>query len=296
MALSLTLPPLFDVVDLGEEIASVRAAHSTQLFNFEPFECCCSFTIIDIHMCGRFSNAQPAYQYTVTVREQLQRGGNHTTPREEDAPGPSQSDKATQSSSSSRNEDVIDALPFHTSLSEDDYYPTHNVSPTSRVPILRLDTPVALPLEGQSEEQKIGKNGLVIECMRWGLLPAHTTSIPRGPDALRTINARDDSVLSGQSMWTPLLRKGKRCVVFVQGFYEWQKKTDGTRIAHFVGMQNYGNGRTDVQGKQRALMPMAGLYERCFIDEQEVYSFSIITTESNKQLNFLVSSLRANSR
>jgi putative SOS response-associated peptidase YedK len=34
---------------------------------------------------------------------------------------------------------------------------------------------------------------------------------------------------------------------------------------------------------------MAGLYERCFIDEKEVMSFTVITTESNKQLNFLVS-------
>jgi hypothetical protein len=89
-------------------------------------------------------------------------------------------------------------------------------------------------------------------------------------------------------MWTPILRAGKRCVVFCQGFYEWQKKDDGAqRIAHFVGMRDAGHGRTDVKGEQRALMPMAGLWEKCSIDGEDIYSFTIITTESNHQLTFL---------
>jgi putative SOS response-associated peptidase YedK len=254
-------------------------------------------------MCGRFSNAQPVYQYTASVEEQLRRRRRNQNNNDDNHEAYSQPTKTipTNSSSSSGSTECDNSLPLHTAVSEEDYYPTHNVSPTSRVPVLRLETPVPLPLSGQREKKaeeeennnsKNGnENGLLIECMRWGLLPAHTTAIPRGPDVLRTINARDDSVLSFQSMWTPLLQKGKRCVVFCQGFFEWQKKGDGTKIAHFVGMLDNGTARTDVNGKQKALMPMAGLYERCIIDEQEIYSFTIITTESNKQLNFLVSCL-----
>ncbi|UZJ54151.1 hypothetical protein CBS101457_003471 [Exobasidium rhododendri] len=233
-------------------------------------------------MCGRFSNAQPVYQYTATVENQI-----HRRRENEEREGNAASSHASKTSQGSSGNAKDTALPFHAALSEEDYYPTHNVSPSSRVPVLRLQTPVPLPSGGASDDQSTKGNGLVMECMRWGLLPAYTTSIPRGADALRTINARDDSVLSGQSMWTPLLRKGKRCVVFCQGFYEWLKKPDGSRIAHFVGMQDEGSGRTDVNGRQKALMPMAGLYEKCTIDKQEVYSFTVITTESNTQLNFL---------
>lgn len=241
-------------------------------------------------MCGRYSNAQPPQRFAATVQRQVRRD------RERDRSDRGGNKSGNEKSSSQPNETSegsknVDVLPIRSQLNEGDYYPTHNVAPSSRMPILRLEKPVPLPVDGASSSSTTlhDSNAMVIECMRWGLLPSYTTSIPRGVDALRTINARDDSVLSGQSMWTPLLRKGKRCVVFCQGFFEWLKKPDGTRIAHFCGMLDEGEGRMDVKGKQKALMPMAGLYERCIIDEQEVYSFTVITTESNKQLNFLVS-------
>lgn len=203
----------------------------------------------------------------------------------------SQQQPPKQTTADTSNTDKADDVDLQTSsLAEDDYHPTHNVSPSSQVPVVHLAQPVPLPHDHHLDEHKsiASQNVLTIQCMRWGLLPSHTTSIPRGPDAIRTINARDDSVLSGTSMWTPLLRKGKRCVVFVQGFYEWQKKPDGSKVAHFVGMTQEGQGRKDVNGVERALMPMAGLYEKCTIDGQDVLSFTIITTNSNEQLNFLV--------
>jgi putative SOS response-associated peptidase YedK len=246
-------------------------------------------------MCGRFSNAQPVYQYTATVRRQLHdRDDDHGAAggHENDAGSSSTLNQGKDASDGSKSSSTgtSDSFLIHTSLSEEDYYPTHNVSPSSRVPVVRLEKAVPLPLDGHvGESNTPSKNALTIECMRWGLLPSYTTSIPHGVDALRTINARDDSIMSGQGMWTPLLKKGKRCIIFCQGFFEWQKKQDGTRVAHFVGMLNEGSGRVDIKGKHRALMPMAGLYERCFIDEKEVMSFTVITTESNKQLNFLVS-------
>jgi len=231
-------------------------------------------------MCGRYSNAQPHQQFTAAVRDQL-----------EDQHGHASKEKAASEGSSGRTANSQPAV--LSQLKEGDYYPTHNVAPSTRAPILRLEKPVPLPLDGKTaneDEVTSGEdNNLVIECMRWGLLPARTQFIPHGADALRTINARDDSVMSGQSMWTPLLKKGKRCIVFCQGFYEWLKKPDGSRVAHFCGMQEEGNGRVNVQGKQKALMPMAGLYEQCTIDGQPLLSFTIITTDSNKQLNFLVS-------
>lgn len=178
-------------------------------------------------------------------------------------------------------------------VDEQDYHPTYNVAPGTQVPIVRIDTSSpSVVSSDHGDKDSSNEPSLIVQCMRWGLLPHYTTSIPRGPDAMRTINARDDAVLSGRSIWTPLCRKGKRCIVFCQGFYEWLKRDNGTqRIAHFVGMTNDGQGREDMNGRKKALMPMAGLYETCQIDGQEVYSFTVITTDSNKQLNFLVSLL-----
>lgn len=217
-------------------------------------------------MCGRFAQALPPRDYYNVVDDQIH--GN----RREDHHN-------SNNNSTSRPE-----LQLHSQVGEQDYHPTHNVAPGVQVPIVRLEDPIPLT----SSSKGAGDQNLLIQCMRWGLLPHHTTSIPRGVDAMRTINARDDAVLSGRSMWTPLLRSGKRCIIFAQGFYEWLKKDEGAqKIAHFVGMQIPGNGRKDAEGKQRGMMPMAGLWEKCTIEGKDVYSFRIITTDSNDQLNFL---------
>ncbi|PWN32570.1 DUF159-domain-containing protein [Meira miltonrushii] len=219
-------------------------------------------------MCGRFAQALPPRDYYDVVDDQLQ---GKRRPKEGD------------SGSGGENIKSGPQLQLHSQVGEQDYHPTYNVAPGVQVPIVRLEDPVPLTSSGKSGDQ-----ALLIQCMRWGLLPHHTTFIPRGVDAMRTINARDDAVLSGRSMWTPILRSGKRCIVFAQGFYEWLKKDEGAqKIAHFVGVQIPGNGRKDADGKQRGMMPMAGLWEKCTIDGKDVYSFTIITTDSNDQLNFL---------
>lgn len=218
------------------------------------------FSCIFANMCGRFAQALPPRDYYDIVDDQLHgKGGPSGGPRREKA------------------------MQLHSQINEQDYHPTYNVAPGVQVPIVRLEEPVSFTSSSRENNPT-----LLIQCMRWGLLPHHLTSIPRGVDAMRTINARDDAVLSGKSMWTPLLRSGKRCIIFAQGFYEWLKKDEGAqKIAHFVGMQIPGKGRKDENGKQKALMPMAGLWEKCIIEGKDVYSFTIITTDSNDQLNFL---------
>lgn len=251
-------------------------------------------------MCGRFAQALPPRDYYEVVNDQLhgQRRKQNGNRSDQTLSGnsASSSERALERKHSSDPSDQIDAthdthasekdveFQLHSQFDEQDYHPTYNVAPGVQVPIVRLEDPVPLT----SSSKKESDQNLLIQCMRWGLLPHHTTSIPRGVDAMRTINARDDAVLSGKSMWTPLLRSGKRCIIFAQGFYEWLKKEEGTqKIAHFVGMQIPGNGRKDANGIKRAMMPMAGLWEKCSIEEKDFYSFTIITTDSNDQLNFL---------
>lgn len=94
---------------------------------------------------------------------------------------------------------------------------------------------------------------------------------------LKTINCRDDSLIENRGMWTTMKQK-KRCIVIAQGFYEWLKKNGGKeKIPHFI------------KRKDGKLMCMAGLWDCVQYEgsDEKLYTYTIITTDSNKQLNFL---------
>lgn len=66
---------------------------------------------------------------------------------------------------------------------------------------------------------------------------------------MKTINARDDSLAANGGMWNTM-KKGKRCVVVAQGFYEWLKKNGGKeKIPHYT------------KRKDGQLMCFAGLWD-----------------------------------
>lgn len=111
---------------------------------------------------------------------------------------------------------------------------------------------------------------------------------------MKTINARDDSLMENRGMWNTM-KKSKRCIVVAQGFYEWLKKNGGKeKVPHFV------------KRKDGQLMCFAGLWDcvqyeglSCEYDrpmscltlfqgsEDKHYTYTIVTTDSNKQLSFL---------
>jgi hypothetical protein len=74
------------------------------------------------------------------------------------------------------------------------------------------------------------------------------------------------------------MKQKKRCIVIAQGFYEWLKKNGGKeKIPHFI------------RRKDGKLMCMAGLWDCVQYEgsDEKLYTYTIITTDSNKQLNFL---------
>lgn len=75
------------------------------------------------------------------------------------------------------------------------------------------------------------------------------------------------------------MKQRKRCIVICQGFYEWLKKGPGgkERIPHFV------------KRKDGQLMCFAGLWDCAKFEdaEEKLYTYAIITTDSNQQLKFL---------
>ncbi|KAI2625837.1 DUF159-domain-containing protein [Hypoxylon sp. NC1633] len=116
-----------------------------------------------------------------------------------------------------------------------------------------------------------------LQSMKWGLVPFWTKRNPDYGSMRKTINCRDDSLAQGGGMWSSMKAR-KRCTVVAQGFYEWLKKDGGReKIPHFV------------KRKDGKLMCFAGLWDVVHYenDEQKNYTYTIITTDSNKQLNFL---------
>ncbi|KAI1344940.1 DUF159-domain-containing protein [Xylariaceae sp. FL0016] len=116
-----------------------------------------------------------------------------------------------------------------------------------------------------------------LQSMKWGLIPFFTKRNPGYSSLMKTINCRDDSLAQNGGMWSTMKAR-KRCVIVAQGFYEWLNKGGGRdKIPHFV------------KRKDEKLMCFAGLWDVVQYEgeEQEHYTYTIITTSSNEQLNFL---------
>nr|POF01175.1 putative peptidase [Quercus suber] len=125
-----------------------------------------------------------------------------------------------------------------------------------------------------------------LQCAKWGLIPNWTRRAPDYANQMRTINCRDDSLLENRGLWNTMKAR-KRCIVVAEGFFEWLKKNNGKeRVPHYV------------KRKDGQLMCFAGLWDVCTFENtgdkvgkegngEKVYSYTIITTDSNQQLKFL---------
>jgi putative SOS response-associated peptidase YedK len=116
-----------------------------------------------------------------------------------------------------------------------------------------------------------------LQTAKWGLIPFWTKRPPDSGSQLRTINCRDDSLMENRGMWNTMKQR-KRCTVVAEGFYEWLKKNNGKeKIPHFT------------KRKDGQLMCFAGLWDMVQYEggEEKLYTYTIITTDSNKQLRFL---------
>jgi putative SOS response-associated peptidase YedK len=174
---------------------------------------------------------------------------------------------------------------------DDEARETHNFPPGAYGLVYRADVPdQGFPNDDESStdatdadhppetSQEPKSYTYQIKVMKWGLIPFWTKRSPDYGSMMRTINCRDDSLFEDRGMWTNMKRK-KRCLVVAQGFYEWLKKGPGgkEKIPHFV------------KRKDGQLMCFAGLWDCVKYEDsdEKLYTYTIITTDSNKQLSFL---------
>ncbi|KHN98663.1 DUF159 domain protein [Metarhizium album ARSEF 1941] len=115
-----------------------------------------------------------------------------------------------------------------------------------------------------------------LQSMKWGLVPFWTKRNPDYQTIMRTINCREDSLSTPGGMWASM-KSRKRCVVIAQGFFEWLRTGPKDKLPHFVRRRD---GR---------LMCFAGLWDCVQYQgsDEKLYTYTIITTDSNAQLRFL---------
>ena len=132
--------------------------------------------------------------------------------------------------------------------------PRYNVAPTQQVPIVRRARN-----DGERELAQV----------RWGLIPfwAKDTSI-----SYKLINARAEGI-DAKPSFREAFKRGRRCLIAADGFYEWQKK----------GAAKQPRRITLKDGEPFAF---AGLWERWekAPDGMPIESCTIITTAANQLL------------
>jgi putative SOS response-associated peptidase YedK len=128
--------------------------------------------------------------------------------------------------------------------------PSWNVAPTDSLPVVRYDS-------------KAGERSL--DMLRWGLVPFWAKDLNVG---FANINAKAEGIENRPAFREAFQRR--RCLVPVDGFYEWKKT--GT------GKQPYAIALAD-----RRLMALAGVWENWRSPAGEwVRSLAIITTTPNE--------------
>jgi putative SOS response-associated peptidase YedK len=139
---------------------------------------------------------------------------------------------------------------FGFSAPDSPFKPRYNVAPMQNAPVVMLDS-------GQR----------LLRMMRWGLVPywAKDESI-----AAKLINARAETITEKPSFSQAFAKR--RCLVLADGFYEWSKQ-DGKKTPHYFYLRG---------GQPFAI---AGIFDhRCTIKNEDLYTFTIITTAANDLL------------
>ena len=130
--------------------------------------------------------------------------------------------------------------------------PRYNIRPTQELPVVRLvDDELELTL------------------LRWGLIPSWSREPePKFP----TFNARAETLAEKPTFRGPF--KNRRCLILIDGFYEWPKKPSKDRRPRHIRFRD------------RRPMAVAGLWDR-WTDPATgivVDSCTIVTTEANELL------------
>ncbi|KAF5353475.1 hypothetical protein D9756_008100 [Leucocoprinus leucothites] len=151
---------------------------------------------------------------------------------------------------------------------EEEFVPRYNIAPRTQAPVLRR--------RGTTDDSELNDSSdkLILQTMKWGLVP-HWSKFE--DKTLSTTNARAENLVEGGGMWGSL-RGSKRCVIPVQGYYEWLTRGK-QKLPHFT------------KRKDEGIMLLAGLYDSAVIEgkhhRRTLWTFTIVTTDANSSFSWL---------
>jgi len=126
--------------------------------------------------------------------------------------------------------------------------PNFNIAPTHILPVILQEDP------------------LHFQPVKWGLIPSWAKDKKIGS---KMINARKETLAEKSTFKTALIQR--RCLIPMDGFYEWKINPKGVKIPYRIGIKNF------------ELYAMAGIYDRWKDEKGEtIISCSIITLASNE--------------
>ncbi|XP_018006932.1 abasic site processing protein HMCES [Hyalella azteca] len=178
------------------------------------------------------------------------------------------------------------------------YSPNYNLTPTMNSPVIVNGALI----QSMTDEKQF--MDYVIQPMMWNLVPHfYKGSTPKN-HGYKTNNARVESILE-KPMFSQVMKKGQRCVVLCDGFYEWQTK-NGNKTPYFIyspqpenvkvwdhtswGLAEDHSTEPGVKTPWQGLRPLmlAGLFSCWHSPEgEEVWSYTVLTTEAGKSFNWL---------
>ena len=149
--------------------------------------------------------------------------------------------------------DALSEATMTMSFGEDSLFaPNYNTAPTHIVSILR------------HEESLV-----VIDPMQWGLVPSWSKDPSVGS---KMINARSETITEKPSFRQSV--PGRRCIIPMSGFYEWDRSDPKRKVPYFVTREDGG------------LMLVAGIWTPSPALEGR-HTFSLITRESVDDLSHI---------
>lgn len=137
--------------------------------------------------------------------------------------------------------------------------PRYNVAPTQQA--------LVIAASADGDRRLLGE-------MRWGLVPRWAKDLSIGN---RMINARTDRVTSSKA-YRPAFEK-RRCIVPVDGFYEWAKPATGAPDAP--------RAKTPFHIRATAATPLglAGLWETWYdAEDRPLRTFTLMTCDANRAM------------
>jgi putative SOS response-associated peptidase YedK len=150
--------------------------------------------------------------------------------------------------------DVDDQLPMFEAVS---FEASYNITPGSVVPVITRETLAGAPARNRAT------------LMKWGLVPFWAKDAQIG---YRTINARAEGIAERPTFRKPI--RTQRCLVPVDGFYEWQKTSrvgKADKVPHFIHLAG------------AETFAFAGLYDYWRDAEgRPLATFTIVTTGPNE--------------